>query len=262
MKRQMHMCVIAAAALAAATASARPMPPLETPVVPLSVAMTMEDMDMGMKGGMGNMKPMEKEKAMRGGSPQGGTTMPADPAAAGSQPAPKAREAMGMPSGMDMMGRAAGPMERRGMPGMGADSSLPGFPGASHLYHVGATGFFLDHPELMNLSKDQQAALNRVREKSALEQATFDRRIDEAEQELWTLTAADTPELAKVDAAVRAVEKLRGDKRLAFIKAVGEAGTVLTSDQRKALLGGAPGTAGAPSAPAPVSHAKPPAKLH
>ena len=31
--------------------------------------------------------------------------------------------------------------------GMSMPSALPGFPGQSHLYHIGATGFFLDHPE-------------------------------------------------------------------------------------------------------------------
>jgi Spy/CpxP family protein refolding chaperone len=54
---------------------------------------------------------------------------------------------------------------------------------------------------------------------------------------LWELTAADQPDAAKIEAKVREVEKLRGDQRLAFIRAVGEAAQVLTDEQRKVLLG-------------------------
>jgi len=133
--------------------------------------------------------------------------------------------------GMQMMGGM------KGMGGMSMPSALPGFPGASHIYHVGATGFFLDHPEHLQLTTQQQANLNRIKEKALLEQASIQRKIDEAEQEVWTLTASDQPDAAKIEAKVRAIEKLRGDQRLAFIRAVGEAAKVLTEEQRQALLG-------------------------
>ena len=119
-------------------------------------------------------------------------------------------------------------------------SALPGFPGASHLYHVGATGFFLDHPEHLTLTMEQQTALSRIKEKALLEQATTQRKIEGTEQELWTLTGADQPIVDKVDAKVREIEKLRADQRLAFIRAVGEAAQVLTDEQRKTLLGQSP----------------------
>lgn len=131
--------------------------------------------------------------------------------------------------GMRMMGMMPG--------GMLAQSSLPGFPGASHIYHVGATGFFLDHPEHIDLGPEQQATLAQIRERALLAQATADRRIEEAEQDLWVLTGADQPDSQKVEAKVREVEKLRAERRLAFLRAVGEAAKVLTDEQRQKLAG-------------------------
>jgi hypothetical protein len=141
----------------------------------------------------------------------------------------KGMEMPGM-KGMEMMGG-------KGMAGMQTPSALPGFPGASHIYHIGSTGFFLDHPEHVKLTTEQQTALNQAKEKGLLEQASFQRKIDAAEQELWTLTSSDKPNATQIDAKVREIEKLRGDQRLAFIRAVGEAGKVLTDEQRKSLLG-------------------------
>ena len=152
-------------------------------------------------------------------------------------------EMMGM---MGMAGMGQGGM--KGMMGMGAMqtvAALPGFPGASHIYHVGAPGFFLDHPEHIKLTTQQQATLNGIKEKALLEKSSGQRKIEEAEQELWTLTASDQPDATKIGAKVREIEKLRSDQRLAFIRAVGEAARVLSEDQRHALLGTAtdkPGT--------------------
>lgn len=162
----------------------------------------------------------------------------------GGMPGMMGMETMGG-KGMEMMGGM------KGMGGMQMSSALPGFPGASHIYHVGATGFFLDHPEHIQLTTPQQAELNRLKEKALLEQGSAQRKIDEAEQELWTLTGSDQPDAAKIGTKMREVEKLRGDQRLAFIRAVGEAAKVLTDEQRKVLLGtvqrrpdGAPSHAG------------------
>ena len=155
-----------------------------------------------------------------------------------------------MPSGSDMMGRMRGSMRAKpGMGNMAPASQLPGFPGASHLYHVGSTGFYLDHPEHITLSMQQQAALNRIKEKWLLDRATSERRIEDAEQELWVLTAAEAPDGAKIEAKVRVIESARVDQRLAFIRAVGEAAKVLTAEQQTALLGTNP-MAGAKSPPA------------
>ena len=135
---------------------------------------------------------------------------------------------MGM-KGMEMMGG-------KGKAGMQTPSALPGFPGMPQIYHIGATGFFLDHPEHIKLTTEQQSGLNQAKEKGLLEQSSFQRKIDDAEPELGTLTSSDQPDATKIDAKVRAIEKLRGDQRLAFIRAVGEAAKVLTDEQRKSLV--------------------------
>ena len=159
---------------------------------------------------------------------------------------------MGM---MGMMGR--GKMGGKSMQGkMAMTSSLPGFPGASHLYHIGSTGFFLDHPEHITLTTEQQSALNQIKERALLAKASLDRQVDEAEQELWVLTGSDQPDAAKIEAKIRQVEKLNGDQRLAFIRSVGEAANVLTESQRKVLVGlQQPASAAAPAAdPAKAPH--------
>lgn len=126
------------------------------------------------------------------------------------------------------------------MGGMAMLSALPGFPGASHLYHIGAAGFFLNHSQHISLTTEQQTQLNRVKEQALLAQAKSQREIGGAEQELWELTSADQPDAGKIEAKVREIEKLRGDQRLAFIRAVGEAAKVLTPEQIKSLVGQAP----------------------
>lgn len=133
--------------------------------------------------------------------------------------------------GMGMMGgtHAKGRMQ--------TSSALPGFPGASHVYHVGATGFFLDHPQHITLTKEQQTSLNRIKETSLLQQESWQRKIDEAEKELFVLTGLDQPDASKIEVKVREIEKLKGDKRLVFIRSVGNAAKVLTQEQREVLLG-------------------------
>lgn len=121
---------------------------------------------------------------------------------------------------------------------------LPGFPGSSHIYHVGATGFFLDYSAVITLTADQQAALNGIKARSIGDLGAAQRRIDQAEQELWMLTGSDRPDSMTLEMKVREIERLKGDQRIAFIRSVGEAARVLTDDQRAALLGtGAPGAA-------------------
>ena len=193
--------------------------------------MEMKMMQMRNKGMMGGMSGMQGEDM--GAMPGKGMGM-------------MGMEMMGG-KGMEMMGGMT-----KGMGGMQTPSALPGFPGASHIYHVGATGFFLDHPDHIQLTDEQQAGLNGIKEKATLQQATTQRKIDEAEQELWTLTASDEPDVEKIDAKVREIEKLRGDQRIAFIQSVGEAANVLTDEQRQVLLGHAK--------PQEHKHTPPPAK--
>ncbi|MBX9841473.1 MAG: hypothetical protein K2Z80_06665 [Xanthobacteraceae bacterium] len=119
-------------------------------------------------------------------------------------------------------------------------SALPGFSGASHLYHVGATGLFLDYANKLNFTVEQTTALNTVKQRALSEQSAAQRKIDEAEQAFWMITAADQPDATAIETKLREIEKLKSDTRLAFIRAVGDAAKVLTADQRKMVLGLAP----------------------
>lgn len=114
-------------------------------------------------------------------------------------------------------------------------SALPGVPGVSHLYHIGSTGFFLDQPQI-RVTSDQQSTLSRVMERALLERANAERRVEQAEQELWALTGAGT-DAARVEDKVAEIEKIRTSQRIEFIRSVGEAIQLLTADQRNALLG-------------------------
>jgi Spy/CpxP family protein refolding chaperone len=139
------------------------------------------------------------------------------------------------PSGMAGMSGASG------MAGMNSPSSaMLGQPGASHLLHIGSTGFFLNHSQHITLTPDQKSRLNRLKEKAMLGQASEQRRIDQAEQELYTLTGADQPDNAGIQTKIGEIEKLRAEQRMNFIRAVGEASNVLTHDQHQVLMGTMP----------------------
>ena len=159
---------------------------------------------------------------------------------------------MGPMEGMDMMGMMSG---MQGMQGMQMpQSALPGFPGASHIYHIGATGFFLDHAEHIGLSTEQQIGLNKIKEQALLSISASNRQIEQAEQELATLTSSDQPDLRKIEAKVRDIAKLGSDQRIAFIKAVGEAAKLLTDEQRKILTGFATPAASPMPTMSPMEH--------
>ncbi len=162
--------------------------------------------------------------------------------------------------GMEMMGSmmsAMGPMMGSMMGNMGAGagmgkaamiSALPGFPGASHIYHIGATNFFLDHPQHIVLTPEQQSAISKIRENTLIEQGEYQRKVQQAEQELSLLTSSDQPDFSKIEEKAKEIEKIKVDQRLGFIKAVGECAKILTDQQRKALLGQIP-PMGMPSVP-------------
>ena len=208
----------------------------------------MKDDAMGGMGGkkMGGMKD-DAMGGMAGGSGMGGMKDDAMGGMAGGS---------GMGGGMMMMDD----MDMMGMGSMGGakgkkmkmTAALPGFPGASHIYHIGATDFFLDHPEHITLSTEQKTKLGQMKQKATTAKASAHRKIEEAEQQLWELTGSDQPDAPKMDAKVREVEKLRGDQRMAFIQSVGEAAQVLTDEQRKILIGQAqPATTAPPPTTAP-----------
>lgn len=167
-------------------------------------------------------------------------------AKAGAPMAPSPMGGMGMMQMMDggmmgMMGMMGmGSMGSSGTGSMAVPSALPGFPGQSHLYHIGATGFFLDHPEHIALTMAQEQDLARRKQQSLMQQEEFDRQIERAEQELWQLTGADQPQAGAIEKKIREIEKLRSDQRLAFIRSVGDATNVLGATQRQQLVGALP----------------------
>jgi len=148
-------------------------------------------------------------------------------------------------------------------PSMTMPGTPPGIPGASHLYHLGTTGFFLDHPQHLTLTIEQRKRFNQIKERALLGKASAERKVQEAEQQLWKLTAIEQPDTAQIETKVREIEKLHADQRLAFIRSVGEAARALTEEQTKILLGtAAPVTPDAKPAtpeskPAAESAAKP-----
>jgi Spy/CpxP family protein refolding chaperone len=165
-------------------------------------------------------------------------------------PAPGMSGGGGGMMGMEQteMAGMMGIMGGKGGSSMAMPSALPGFPGASHLYHLGATGFFLDHPQHIALTTQQQMMLNEIKEQAALDKASADRSVEEAEQDLWTLTAADQPDNTQIEAKVVEIEKLKGDARLRFIGAIGGAAKILNDEQRRSLTGFAPPVSAAPAA--------------
>ncbi len=199
-------------------------------------------MKMGGGGGMGMMDGMD---SMMGGMGGGSSN--------GSGGMKMGGGGMGMMGGMDSMMGMMG-----GMSGMSMPSALPGFPGASHLYHVGSTGFFLDHGNHIQITTEQQTKLNQIKEKTMLDQASAERKVEEAEQQLWQLTAAGEPDVAVIETKIREIEKLKGDQRLAFIRAVGEAAQILTHDQHQILAGTHTGAKPDPAANHPTLQPKQP----
>lgn len=148
---------------------------------------------------------------------------------------------MGMMSqmmGMMMPQMSGAPMNAA--PTAQMSSELPGFAGASHIYHIGAAGFFVNHASQVNFKTAQLTTLNRLKEKSLLAQSALDRKVLRAEEELWKLTASDQPSIKSIEVKVREIESLKSEKRISFIRHVGEAASVLTKEQRSILLGTAP----------------------
>lgn len=195
-------------------------------------------MGMGMMGDMGGMMPgmkgMEGEMGGMGSMPPGGGMAPAK--AMGMC----CMGMMGMPPAGNMSAMSA-PAAAPAMPGMtGPSSAMPGQPGASHILHIGSTGFFLNHAQHITLTADQKSKLNRLKEKAMLDQASEQRKIDQAEQEVYALTGADQVDNAKIQAKIAETEKLRSGQRMSFIQAVSEASNVLTHNQHQALIGTMP----------------------
>lgn len=108
--------------------------------------------------------------------------------------------------------------------------------GPPAVMHIGAKGFFLDRPQTFTPRADQAKTFADIKERSAMEMMASDKKIQEADQSLWKLTASDNPDLAEIEAKAREVEKLRAERRIAFIRAVAKAASLLTPEQKEILL--------------------------
>jgi len=131
--------------------------------------------------------------------------------------------------GMSMMARMKGSHRES------SDFVLPPFAGTPEIYHIGSAEFFLDLAEKIDLTADQRDSLEKVKTKSLADASKVQAKIDEAEQQLWDLTGSDKPDGAKIQTKIREIARLEGDRRLAFIRAVGEAAKALTNEQRELL---------------------------
>ena len=198
----------------------------------------MEMKGKGMKMGMGKM--MDSAKMSMGGMGDKEMEM------GKMMGMMKMMEGMKMGNMMSMEGMDMGKMMKmKGMRMMGmmknsstmAQTALPGFPGASHIYHIGSTEFFLDHGDHIELSDSQQASLRKAREMAQLTVADFDRKIEQAEQDLWILSSSDQPDIDKISAKAKEIGSLNAESRIAYIRAVGDAAKILTEDQQKTLVG-------------------------
>lgn len=105
----------------------------------------------------------------------------------------------------------------------------------NHLYHLGAKQFYLDKAKGLALTEEQATRLRRLWEFDQEEKARYRDAVTRAERELWRLTGGEAPSLPAIEAAVRAVERLKADRRVSFIGRVAEAAAVLTVHQREML---------------------------
>ncbi|MDO8540205.1 MAG: hypothetical protein Q7S40_07140 [Opitutaceae bacterium] len=141
----------------------------------------------------------------------------------------------------------------------GTKSTTPAQPameesGPAALMHIGAKGFFLDRPQTFTPRADQAKTLSEIKERSAMEMMAADKKLQEAEQQLWKLTASERPDVATIEAKVREVEELRADQRIAFIRSVSEAANLLTPEQKEVLLRSR--VSSKPDANTPAAHSK------
>lgn len=202
---------------------------------PMSDASTGMEMKDGMPmGKMGMEKGMQmKEMGMMKGMDMGGMSkMSGDSGMAMGKS--EMRKGMKMMGGMGM--KMMGKMPDTSM----ATASLPGFAGASHIYHIGSSGFFLDHADHLGLSTEQQKQINSIKEDSVLSQNETDRQIESAEETLWKLTSEGEPDSEAIEAKLKEIAELTVQKRLQFISSVGEAARILTKEQIDLLTGEAP----------------------
>jgi hypothetical protein len=95
--------------------------------------------------------------------------------------------------------------------------------------------FMLRNREKLDLSAAQVKNLEQLRNDFQKESIRKDADLRVAEMDLSNLLNGEKPDMAKVDAKVREIERLRGDLRIARIRTIEKGKEQLTADQRKKL---------------------------
>ena len=93
----------------------------------------------------------------------------------------------------------------------------------------------LRNREKLGLSDDQVKKLEQLRSDFEKETIRNEADIRVAELDLNNLLQAQSADLAKVEAKIREVERLRADLRIARIRAIEKGKALLTAEQRKKL---------------------------
>jgi Spy/CpxP family protein refolding chaperone len=95
--------------------------------------------------------------------------------------------------------------------------------------------FMLRNREKLDLSAAQVKNLEQLRSDFQKESIRKDADLRVAEMDLKGLLVAEKVDMAKVEAKVREIERLRSDLRIARIRTIQKGKEVLTADQRKKL---------------------------
>jgi Spy/CpxP family protein refolding chaperone len=98
----------------------------------------------------------------------------------------------------------------------------------------------LSHRQELGLSSAQVQGLERIRDDFQREAIKLDADQRVAQMDLAALLRADPVDLAKVEAKVREIERLRSDLRIGRIRAVERGKAILTPEQRTKLQALAP----------------------
>ena len=95
--------------------------------------------------------------------------------------------------------------------------------------------FMLRNREKLDLSAAQVKNLEQLRNDFQKESIRKDADLRVAEMDLTNLLNGEKTDMAKVEAKVREIERLRGDLRIARIRTIEKGKEQLTADQRKKL---------------------------
>lgn len=134
---------------------------------------------------------------------------------------------MGMKN-MSMMGR---PPKDQALGTANADTALPGYMSAAHLYHIGENEFFLDHSAHLGLTQNQTDQLKAIQSQWQSQKTAMISERDSLEQRLWEFTALGQPDYKAIQKTIMSIESINSKLRLTFIKQVGQAVSVLTAQQ-------------------------------